>query len=77
MDLTNSGNCFKCAQPGHWADNCQLKRAASIAEHEERIRQLGDRFAAREITRDEKTAAIKHENELWHGKKKQKTGARN
>ena len=73
MDLANSGNCFKCAQPGHWADHCPLKPAASVTEHEKRIRDLGQRWAEKEITLAEKTAAIKHENELW---KSAKTGAR-
>jgi hypothetical protein len=71
MALANSGNCFKCARPGHWADHCDLKPAASRAEHEKRIRDLGQRWAEKEITLSEKISAIKHENELW----KDKTGA--
>ena len=72
MVLANSGNCFKCAQPGHWAEHCPLKRAGSVTEHERRIRDLGQRWAEKEITLAEKVAAIKHENQLWNDK----TGAK-
>lgn len=72
MVLANSGNCFKCARPGHWAEHCDLKRAANVTEHERRIRDLGQRWAEKEITLAEKTQAIKHENQLW----KDKTGAK-
>ena len=68
MVLTNSGNCFKCAQPGHWAEHCPLKRAKTRAEHWARIRDLGQRWAEKEITLDEKKTAIKHENQLWNDK---------
>jgi hypothetical protein len=72
MVLANSGNCFKCARPGHWHEHCDLQPAATIAEHEQRIRDLGQRWAEKEITRDEKAAAIRHENELWKSREKAK-----
>ncbi len=73
--LSNSGNCFRCGQPGHWVQNCELKPAATRAEHEERIRKFGDRYAEKELTQEEKRRLIKQENELWNNR--EKTGARN
>ena len=66
MTFPNSGNCFKCGWPGHWVEHCELKRASTLAEHEERIRKLGDRYAEKEITQEEKRQLIKYENELWN-----------
>ena len=73
--LTGDGNCFRCGQPGHWAQHCPLGLpAASKAEHERRIRLFVDRWIDGEIAAYEKQNLIRQENELWN--KREKTGAR-
>lgn len=75
--LPNDGNCFRCGQPGHWADHCDwLIPATSRAGHQARIDRTVERWISGEIrTTREKQALIRAENELWNSR--QKTGARN
>lgn len=79
MVLQNSGNCFRCDEPGHWADHCPLGiPATSRAEHEARIARILQRWEDWEttgMTTSLKQRLIAEENTMWNGKKK--TGARN
>ena len=73
--LPNTGNCFRCGEPGHWADHCPLAIPATTkAEHEARIARLVERFWNWEITAHEKQKLIREENAMWNSKKP--TGAR-
>lgn len=68
MGIWNSGNCFRCDQPGHWVDNCPLLLPASSEdEHLGRIRLYIDRWSEGKMTREEKRVAISLENKMWHG----------
>lgn len=68
MDDWKGSRCFRCGQPGHWADNCHLlSRAASEKEHTQRIQDFIDLWAEGKINTEQKRLAIGTENELWHG----------
>jgi hypothetical protein len=78
MVQPNSGNCFRCGEPGHWADRCPLAIPATTREeHEARIARILQRWHDWEttgMTTRDKQRLIREENEMWNGKKK--TGAR-
>lgn len=68
MNVRNSGDCFRCGIPGHWADSCpELIPAATEREHEGRIAKYIDRWADRLMTTEEKRVAISLENQMWYG----------
>jgi hypothetical protein len=74
--LIGDGNCFRCGEPGHWADHCDwLTIAETRADHQARIDRIVERWINGEIrTAREKQGLIKAENELWNNR--EKTGAR-
>lgn len=64
-------SCFRCGNPGHWADSesCPwLRKAATPKEHEARIGEFVRRFHEQEITPYQKREFIRRENELWKAK---------
>ena len=66
--MTFAGSCFRCGNPGHWADSTEcpwLTKAATRKEHEARIDGLKMRFLDEEIGPYQKREYIKFENELW------------
>ncbi len=77
MVLANSGNCFRCGEPGHWADHCGwLVPPKTRAQWMARIDRIVERWISGEIrTAREKQALIRAENELWNNR--EKTGANN
>ena len=63
-----AGTCFRCGNPGHWADSTEcpwLAKAASRREHEARIDNLTMRWHDWQIATHLKREYIRHENELW------------
>ena len=75
MVMVNSGNCFRCGKPGHWAQNCPDGIPATTrAEHEGRIARIVERWIDGDIrTAHEKRRLIEEENAMWNSVK---TGAR-
>lgn len=68
MGTADPGNCFRCGEPGHWANNCPLLLpAASEAEHNGRLVKFIDRWVAGQMTTEQKRVAISTENQMWHG----------
>lgn len=76
MVLPNSGNCFRCGEPGHWADHCPLNYpATSRAEHLARIDRIVERWhdwRQTGMTTRQKARLIEEENRMW----KNETGAK-
>lgn len=78
MVLPNDGDCFRCGEPGHWADHCPLNYpATSRAEHEARIARIVARWFDWEstgMTTSQKKRLIEQENAMWNSAKT--TGAK-
>ncbi len=73
------GNCFRCGGPGHLAAECpELRPAASRAEHEWRLKAYRQRFdnwidgtPGVKWNPEQKTNAIRIENEMWKDREKE------
>lgn len=64
--IPGTGTCFRCLDPGHWADDCPLAiPATSKAEHEGRIQKFVDMWIDGRIETLRKRQLISGENEMW------------
>ena len=61
------GPCFRCGNPGHWAESetCPWNtKAATKTEHRARIAAFVQRYWDKQITAWQKREMIRHENEV-------------
>lgn len=68
--------CWLCGDLAHWRDLCpnQLP-AATLAEHQARIRLYIDRWAENQMTTTAKREAVENEYRMWNEKRKAKRAA--
>lgn len=63
--------CFLCGGADHWQATCPLTEpAATLAEHQRRIRLFIDRWAENHMSTAAKREAVKNEYEMWNSRPK-------
>lgn len=68
--------CFLCGDLDHWRELCPLlEPAATLAEHQRRIRLFIDRWADNQMTTAAKREAVENEYAMWAEKKKRKVNS--
>ena len=65
--------CHMCGDMTHWRELCPWNQpAATLAEHQHRIRTYIDRWAERKISTEMKREFVKGEYEMWNSRPKGK-----
>lgn len=65
--------CHMCGDMTHWRELCPWNHpAATLAEHQHRIRVFIDRWIANAISTQMKREFVTREYEMWNEKKRKK-----
>ena len=74
MAVPNSGRCYHCLRPGHWASDCPLLQMPESKDHHEaRIATFRWWLGDGRIGPAAKTRMVEKENALWVKKQKELT----